>query len=61
MMEGFSLAHFIIYKRRGSFYHDLVHIIGWFHSIMDEIHVIESWYSVRNRSDSFDHSNEYAE
>ena len=40
MMEGFSLAHFIIYKRRGSFYQDLVHIIGWFHSIMDEIHVI---------------------
>ena len=29
-----------IYKRGGSFSHDLVHIIGWIHSIMDEVHVI---------------------
>ena len=28
------------YKTRGSSYHDLVHMIGWIHSIMDEIHVI---------------------
>ena len=40
MMEGLSLAYVIIYETRGSFYHDLVHIIGWIHSIMDEIHVI---------------------
>ena len=39
-MEGLSLAYVIIYKTRGSFYHDLVHIIGWIHSIMDDIHVI---------------------
>ena len=40
MMEGLSLAYFIIYKRGGSFSHDLVHIIGWIHSIMDEVQVI---------------------
>ena len=40
VMEGLSLAYVIIYKTRGSFYHDLVYIIGGIHSIMDEIHVI---------------------
>ena len=43
MMEGLSLAYFIIYKRGGSFSHDLVHIIGWIHSIMDSCyHGIQS-------------------
>ena len=59
MMEGLSLAYLIIYKRGGSFSYDLIHIIGWIHSIMDEVHV--PWYSIRYRSDSICHSNKHIE
>ena len=40
MMEGLSLAYFIIYKKGGSFHHDLVHTIEGIHFIMDGIHSI---------------------
>ena len=60
MMEGLTQSS-ILLKRRGSFYHDLVHIIAMDEFIPLWMRFMLSWHSIRHRSDSLDHSNKHVE
>ena len=60
MMEGLTQSS-ILFKRRGLFYHDLVHIIAMDGFISLWMRFILSWHSIHHRSDSLDHSNKHVE